>query len=247
MSADPKSSANPFASANPFGPSGMFNAFNPFQQAGQFQSPFQPTMDPADLDKRIADLRTVEHWLDFNLTLLRGTIQTLEMQRASLQAFHDLSAAFRAAGQPSPADPQAAPPAEGAARHTGMDSSGPDAGGAAPMPFPWSATPGSAAEPPVPPAEAPATDMPALGFPFPLPGGFPPNPFGAPPFQANPFQTNPFLGTPFQGLPWPGGPLPDGQPAPEAGSQEGQADGNTPEQTDTSARRYSAVRLCSGR
>ena len=97
MSADPKSSANPFASANPFGPSGMFNAFNPFQQAGQFQSPFQPTMDPADLDKRIADLRTVEHWLDFNLTLLRGTIQTLEMQRASLQAFHDLSAAFRAA------------------------------------------------------------------------------------------------------------------------------------------------------
>ena len=174
-------------------------------------------------------------------------LQTLEMQRASLQAFHDLSAAFRAAGQPSPADPQAAPPAEGAARHTGMDSSGPDAGGAAPMPFPWSATPGSAAEPPVPPAEAPATDMPALGFPFPLPGGFPPNPFGAPPFQAgpfgpapwqgNPFQANPFLGTPFQGLPWPGGPLPASQPAPEAGSQEAESGGNAPASHGTTSTR----------
>lgn len=42
--------------------------------------------DPAELAKRIADLKTVEQWLDFNLTLLRTTIQGLEIQRGTLLA-----------------------------------------------------------------------------------------------------------------------------------------------------------------
>ncbi len=42
--------------------------------------------DPAELEKRIADLKTVEQWLDFNLTLLRTTIQGLEIQRGTLLA-----------------------------------------------------------------------------------------------------------------------------------------------------------------
>ena len=45
-----------------------------------------PTTDPAELEKRITDLKTVEQWLDFNLTLLRTTIQGLEIQRGTLLA-----------------------------------------------------------------------------------------------------------------------------------------------------------------
>jgi hypothetical protein len=53
---------------------------------GSMASMAMPTSDPAELEKRIADLKTVEQWLDFNLTLLRTTIQGLEIQRGTLLA-----------------------------------------------------------------------------------------------------------------------------------------------------------------
>lgn len=45
-----------------------------------------PTMDIDELDKRIADLKTVEQWLNVNLSMLRGTIQGMEVQRGTLAA-----------------------------------------------------------------------------------------------------------------------------------------------------------------
>jgi hypothetical protein len=39
-----------------------------------------------ELDKRIAELRSVENWLNMNLGVLRMTIQSLEMQKAGLAA-----------------------------------------------------------------------------------------------------------------------------------------------------------------
>lgn len=45
-----------------------------------------PTLDPADVDKRIAELKSVEGWLSMNLNMLRMAIQGLEMQKATLQA-----------------------------------------------------------------------------------------------------------------------------------------------------------------
>jgi len=45
-----------------------------------------PTLDVADIDKRIADLKSVENWLSLNLNVLRMTIQGLEMQKATLTA-----------------------------------------------------------------------------------------------------------------------------------------------------------------
>lgn len=89
-----------------------------------------PTMDVEELDKRIADLKTVEQWLNVNLSMLRGTIQAMEVQRgtlAALKSFGDTlapnaqglaamaaaaaQAAIRAAqpgspdtGEPSPSD-----------------------------------------------------------------------------------------------------------------------------------------------
>jgi hypothetical protein len=47
-------------------------------------SSFAPTMDIEELDKRIADLQAVEQWLIANQTMLRGTIQGLEVQRNTI-------------------------------------------------------------------------------------------------------------------------------------------------------------------
>jgi hypothetical protein len=45
-----------------------------------------PTLNVQEIEKRIADLRSVENWLTLNLNVLRMTIQGLEMQRATLAA-----------------------------------------------------------------------------------------------------------------------------------------------------------------
>jgi hypothetical protein len=58
-----------------------------------------PTLDVGEIDKRIADLKLVENWLNMNLGALRMTIQGLEMQRATLAAMQGAMAdAARAAG-----------------------------------------------------------------------------------------------------------------------------------------------------
>lgn len=45
-----------------------------------------PTLDVAELEKRVVEMRAVENWLNMNLTLLRMAIQGLEMQKATLIA-----------------------------------------------------------------------------------------------------------------------------------------------------------------
>ena len=45
-----------------------------------------PTMDPKEVEKRIADLKSVEAWLSVNLNMVRFAIQGLEVQRAALVA-----------------------------------------------------------------------------------------------------------------------------------------------------------------
>ena len=45
-----------------------------------------PTLDPAEIEKRIAELKSVEGWLGMNLSMLRMAIQGLEMQKATLEA-----------------------------------------------------------------------------------------------------------------------------------------------------------------
>jgi hypothetical protein len=47
-----------------------------------------PTLDPQEVEKRIADLRSVEAWLNMNLNMVRFSIQGLEVQKAALQAMH---------------------------------------------------------------------------------------------------------------------------------------------------------------
>jgi hypothetical protein len=45
-----------------------------------------PTMDPKEVEKRVADLKSVESWLAMNLNMVRFAIQGLEMQRSALEA-----------------------------------------------------------------------------------------------------------------------------------------------------------------
>jgi pentatricopeptide repeat protein len=73
--------------------------------AGAVPSMMMPTLDIKEIDKRIADLRSVEQWLQLNQGLLRTTIQTLELQRAGLAAWQDLGAA---AGRMTPSGTSAA-------------------------------------------------------------------------------------------------------------------------------------------
>jgi hypothetical protein len=45
-----------------------------------------PTLDPKEVEKRIAELRSVESWLQMNLNMVQFAIQGLEMQRSALRA-----------------------------------------------------------------------------------------------------------------------------------------------------------------
>ena len=78
-----------------------------------------PTLDPAELDKRIQDLKTVQFWLEQNARLLGTTVQALEVQRMTLSTLQsmnmplaDLGEALRLrvpAPAPAPEPPQPAP------------------------------------------------------------------------------------------------------------------------------------------
>jgi hypothetical protein len=53
-----------------------------------------PAMSVEDLDKRIADMKAVESWLNLNLTMLRGTIQGMEVQRSTLATLKSMGASM---------------------------------------------------------------------------------------------------------------------------------------------------------
>lgn len=74
-----------------------------------------PTLDVDEIDKRIAEFRSVENWLNLNLNLLRMSIQGLEMQKATLAAMKGMQQAATSGAQPtSSAGPAAAGAAPGA-------------------------------------------------------------------------------------------------------------------------------------
>ena len=59
-----------------------------------------PSMSPEDIDKQIADLKAVESWLQVNMNMLRGSIQALEVQSATLAALRSMSQSFAQAATP---------------------------------------------------------------------------------------------------------------------------------------------------
>lgn len=67
-----------------------------------------PTLSVEEINKQIADLKAVESWLNVNMNMLRGTIQALEVQSATLATLHAMGQTF-GAGMPQGANANAAP------------------------------------------------------------------------------------------------------------------------------------------
>lgn len=64
-----------------------------------------PTLSVEEINKQITDLKAVEAWLTANMNMLRGTIQALEVQSATISTLHSM-------GQTFAAQPQAEAPVE---------------------------------------------------------------------------------------------------------------------------------------
>ncbi|MCG2585027.1 PhaM family polyhydroxyalkanoate granule multifunctional regulatory protein [Massilia sp. TS11] len=64
-----------------------------------------PTLSVEELDKKIAELQTVEAWLNVNASMLRSTIQALEVQRGTIATLKSMGASLaNAVKQPGASD-----------------------------------------------------------------------------------------------------------------------------------------------
>lgn len=71
-----------------------------------------PSLSVDDVNKQIADLKAVESWLNVNMSMLRSTIQALEVQSATLAALQTMSNSMNSlaqAGMPQPASADSKP------------------------------------------------------------------------------------------------------------------------------------------
>ncbi len=86
----------------------MRTAWEGLAKAGGFDQAVQSaTSSGDDIERRIADLRVVEHWLQMNLSMLASTIQALEVQRSTISTLNTFFASA-ARGQPNMPAPWAA-------------------------------------------------------------------------------------------------------------------------------------------
>lgn len=101
-----------------------------------------PTLSVDEINKKISDLKAVESWLSLNMSMLRSTIQALEVQAATISTLQTMGERFTASMQP--AGQEASRQAAGAASNgstAGNGAHGTDSGhlgerthGAAPEP-----------------------------------------------------------------------------------------------------------------
>lgn len=69
-----------------------------------------PSLSVDEVDKQIKDLKAVESWLNVNMSMLRSTIQALEVQSATLSALQTMSASMNSLAQAGAAGLAAAAP-----------------------------------------------------------------------------------------------------------------------------------------
>lgn len=98
-----------------------------------------PTLSIDELDKQIKDLKTVESWLTVNMNMLKGTIQALEVQRATIAALKSMGESFAQATSPDTESTNKSAP-------TGFSSRWPMPETSAPMASPRPAVPEPALE-----------------------------------------------------------------------------------------------------
>lgn len=88
---------NPFQQNNAGSMGGMNDPLGFVKKLwGDMQLPgmVTPTLSVDELDKQIKDLKTVESWLTVNMNMLKGTIQALEVQRATIAALKTMGESF---------------------------------------------------------------------------------------------------------------------------------------------------------
>ena len=56
-------------------------------------------LDPAEVERKINELRVIEGWLQMSLSMTQMSVKTLELQKASLEA---MQAAHRPKAEPPP-------------------------------------------------------------------------------------------------------------------------------------------------
>ena len=73
--------------SKPVTPQEMFDLWQKMVNPGAYplQSLMFPVLDPKEIEKKIAELEVVEHWLGANLNMLKLTIQSLQYQLAMLK------------------------------------------------------------------------------------------------------------------------------------------------------------------
>jgi len=109
------------------------------------QSALAASMNPEDLERRIAELQVVENWLKMNLSMLSSTIQGLEVQRATIATVKAFMGTGAAAAQAAAAAPGQAASAFGAGQSAASDAAA-RATGAASAPGAGSAPGASSAQ-----------------------------------------------------------------------------------------------------
>ncbi|MFC0253710.1 PhaM family polyhydroxyalkanoate granule multifunctional regulatory protein [Massilia consociata] len=113
-----------------------------------------------ELDKKIADLKAVEAWLNLNIGMLRGTIQALEVQRGTLATLKAMGDSMAQAMGRAGTDPSLAAPFAQFFAQPGAASPPPPAQPAA-APSAAPSAPPSAAQAPAGTEQAAANAMPA--------------------------------------------------------------------------------------
>ena len=97
-----------------------------------------PTLDPAELERRINELRTVQFWLEQNAKMIGTTVQALEVQRMTLGTLKSMNVQMGDLGEALKARPM------GDLFQAASNAAAPAASTPAPAPAPAVAEPAAA-------------------------------------------------------------------------------------------------------
>jgi hypothetical protein len=91
--------------AKPVTPQDMFDLWQKMVNPGAYplQSLMFPVLDAKELEKKIAELETVEHWLKANLNMLQLSIKSLEYQRQMVKGGERIRQAMEEGAAPEAA------------------------------------------------------------------------------------------------------------------------------------------------
>jgi hypothetical protein len=91
--------------SKPVTPQEMFDLWQKMVDPGAYplQSLMFPVLDPKELDKKIAELEVVEHWLKANVTMVALTIKSLQFQRDMIKGGEKVMAEAEKGDIPNPA------------------------------------------------------------------------------------------------------------------------------------------------